>query len=54
MIRVSKLNYNLHLPAGVTGFQQWFADNITGAAAVLDVHIDVSGMMEVVVWNDGT
>lgn len=54
MIHVSYLNYNLHKPDSVVAFQEWFNANITGAAAVLDVHIDASGMVEVVVWNDGT
>lgn len=54
MIKVSYLNFNLHKADGVSGFQAWFNENITGDAAVLDVHIDQSGLIEVVVWNDGT
>ena len=52
MIRVSYLNFNLHKADGIAGFQTWFNENITGSNAVLDVHIDQSGLLEVVVWRE--
>ena len=53
MVRVDLLNYNLHRPDGVVGYQEWLALNVVGDAKVINIYYSPDLKVEVVVWDDG-
>ena len=54
MIRVSYLNYDLHVQPGVDAFQAWLTTNITESASLLNIWYGEGLKVEIVIWDDGT